>query len=271
MRGFYRAILIIMLALVMPSLCVSADEAGSCGYNSAQSDLDEYMTSLKEKIARVWEMPENNQKGHAEIVFKLNRDGEVVSADITESSGNIIFDQMAIYAVKKSAPFGALPEDSKREYLSIKYSFDSKAVETDKMEKYIAQSEQYYNIDKNISLNYLDKAINETKGESASYFLYARRGKLNKELGNIEESNKDLAECKRLKTIYDKKRIIAAKSALEAEPTALAYFSLANAYDIAGDYQEALINIDKAIDMTPLNQAYKRYKLEIASRADAKK
>ena len=85
-------------------------------------------------------------------------------------------------------------------------------------------------------------------------------------MGNEEAAKADIAECKRLKTIYDNNRIQKCKDALRQEETPFAYFTLANAYDLAGDYNNAIYNIDKAISMTELNHAYKRYKAEIQMR-----
>ncbi len=240
-------------------------------YKSAQTEFEEYIDSMKDKIAKQWNVPENTQEGHAVVVFRLNRNGDVVLAEIAESSGNVSFDEIALGTLAKSAPFGNFPETTTRTSLDFKYTFETKIAQTDVMQKYLAESEKYFLTDKKLSLFYLDKAIAEIKGDSAAYFMYARRSKLNKALGNIEESENDLSECKRLKVIYDQKRIAAAKTVAEKEKTAFSYFSLANAYDIAGNYNDALEIIDKAIAMTPLNQGFKRYRLEIAARADAKK
>ena len=54
--------------------------------------------------------------------------------------------------------------------------------------------------------------------------------------------------------------------ALEKDETPFAYFTLANAYELAGDFQNALNSIDKAISMTELNNAYIRYRAEMIMR-----
>ena len=113
------------------------------------------------------------------------------------------------------------------------------------------------------ALDIIDKAIKSIEGDPAAYFLYARRYKINKLMGNTAEAQKDMAECKRLKIAYDRRRIAKCKEALLQDETPFAYFTLANAYELAGDYQNALYNIDKAIGMTDLNQAYKRYRAEL--------
>jgi tetratricopeptide (TPR) repeat protein len=82
-------------------------------------------------------------------------------------------------------------------------------------------------------------------------------------MGDAEAAKADIAESKRLKAVYDSQRINKCKEALALEETPFGYFTLANAYELAGDYQKALFNIDKAISMTELNHAYKRYRAEI--------
>ena len=234
----------------------------------SECDFGSYMAALSKRIQNKWNTVNTPSEEHATVVFKLNRQGELISAQITESSGNKIFDQIALNTVIKSAPFDAFPLEADKDSISIKYSFESSKARTDIMKQYLWESEKYYNKDNKTALLYIDKAIEEVKGDCASYFLYARRCKINKALGNLEAAENDVAECKRLKNIYDEKRINAAQIIAMEENSPLAYFSLASAYDAAGRYNEALIYIDKAISMTPLNQAYKRYKLEIVSRAD---
>ena len=82
-------------------------------------------------------------------------------------------------------------------------------------------------------------------------------------MGDTDSAQIDLEKCKELKISYDKRRIAKCKEALEKDKTPFAYFTLANAYELAGDFQNALTNIDKAISMTELNHAYIRYRAEM--------
>lgn len=241
----------------------------NCAFAYSDNDFSEYMANLRKKIQYVWKFPDSLEEGHTSVVFKINREGHIISATVTESSGNVLFDETALNTVLKAAPFGNFPEDTKKDCITIQYNFETKNVKTDLMKKYLWESEKYRNKDNKLALEYIDKAIEEVKGDCASYFLYARRCKLNKALGDFDSADKDIAECKRLKTIYDTKRINAAKIVAMEENSPLAYFSLANAYDIAGDYSKALENIDRAISLTPLNQAYKRYRDEISTRQNS--
>lgn len=232
----------------------------------AKADFSGYMQDMREKISSNWNQPELMEEGSAVVQFKLTRNGDICSYDFVKSSGNPVFDEFALSALKKSAPFGDFPENSGQNFITVNYSFESKPVTTERMKKIVADSEKFINVDNDMARKLIDEAIREADGDSVAYFLYARRYKIDRLLCDMESAQKDLAECKRLKNIYDKKRIQTCVRALEDEETPFAHFALANAYDLAGDYERATEEIDKAIGMTELNNAYKRYKLEICSR-----
>ena len=252
--------------LVCPAYSIDYENYQAQKRLSVQEEFGDYMTSVRSKIMKTWTPPDVLEEGHATIVFKLSNDGNVISFYIKESSGNKLYDESAINSIEQAAPFNQFPENTTRSYISIQYSFDSSIVKADSIKELVKQSEKYINTDNSLALKYIDKAIAEIEGDPAAYFLYARRHKINNLLGNFDDATKDLAECQRLKKIYDKKRINKCKEALMQEETPFAYFTLANAYDLAGDYTNAIASIDKAISMTELNQAYKRYRAEIEMR-----
>ena len=255
-----KKILVVLSAIAALTCSVSASEC------SSQGDFSDYMANLREKIHRTWTPPETLEEGHAIVIFKLDREGNIISKEITQGSGSDVYDESAIEALKKSAPFGAFPENSKRETLTIKYSFDSTIVQGDVVRDYIEKSEQFTNSNNKMALYYLDKAIEAIQGDPACYFLYARRCKIHKAMGDMNSAEIDIAECKKLKPLYDKKRINACKLNVQKEGTPFSYFALANAYDAAGDYPNAIDDLNKAINMTPLNNTYKRYRAEIILR-----
>lgn len=250
-------------------LSVGAVEYTSGEYRSPsglQTQFSDYMEDVRNKIQKNWNDPELLEQGKVILKFKIARDGELYAYDVKESSGNLILDEFAIEALQKSAPFGEFPADTHRDYLNVQFEFDSTIVKTDKMKELVAQSEKFMNIDNKRARNIIDEAIKEAEGDCVAYFLYARRHKLDKLLCDADAAQKDLAECKRLKNIYNKRRIQTCMRALEEEETPFGHFALANAYDLAGEYKNALFEIEKAIAMTELNQAYKRYRAEIAAR-----
>ena len=230
-------------------------------------DFNSYMADVNEKLQDLWTPPEGVIEGHADVVFKLDKTGDLLYYHLIQKSGDTKFDKSVVEALKK-CPFNEFPHDSKQEYITINYSFDLHIADTDKMQKYAELAERYYNSDKHLALKYLDMAIDEIQGNSLAYFLYARRCKINNELGNKEAANNDLAEFSRLKALHDEKRIKLCRQEANNEKTPYAYFTLANAYEAAGDFDNALISINQAISMTPLNNAYKRYRAELIMRHD---
>ena len=233
------------------------------GNNMLQNDFSTYMTNLQTKIQKSWNPPDFVEDGNATVLFKVTRFGKIVSAEIIESSNNEVFDESALEALRKAEPFEKFPACTSKESLSIKYNFHTSIVKTDTMKEYVDNAERYYNVNNETALNYINKAIDEVQGDINSYFLYEKRCKIKNALGDYSGANLDLAEAKRLKAKYDLKRINTCKLIAEMEHTPFSYFYLAHAYEIAGDYENALIAIDKAIELTELNNQYKRYKAEL--------
>ena len=254
------------IALLMPACVCASEDNNPAPKVSLQYEFGDYMEKVRDKISKNWNPPDVLEEGHASVVFKLDKNGNVISSYIKETSGNRLYDESALNSIQKASPYAEFPENASREIITIVYAFDSSIVKTDHIKELVEMSERYVNKDNKTALNYIDRAISEIQGDPAAYFLYARRHKINKLMGNQQAATADLAECKRLKTLYDKKRINKCKEALAQEETPFAYFTLANAYDLAGDYSNAISNIDKAIGMTELNHAYKRYRAEIIMR-----
>lgn len=228
-----------------------------------QNEFANYMTTLRAKIQKNWNPPEFVEGRNAVIMFRVSRHGEISNIQMVESSNNIVFDESAMEALRKSAPFDNFPASTSRNALTIKYVFNTSFVKTDNMQAYVQKLDKYYNVDNEQALKYANLAIEEVQGDIASYFLYGKRSKIKKAMGDYKGSEEDLIECKRLKAKYDQKRINSCKLYAEMENSAYAYFSLAHSYDIAEDYQHAIEAIDKAISMTELNNNYKRYKAEL--------
>lgn len=235
---------------------------------SLQEEFGDYMNTVKDKISDTWTPPEVLEYGHATVIFKLDKNGELLSSYIKESSGNSLYDESALLSIQKAAPYAEFPINASRENITIMYSFDSSVVSANDVKMLVEQAEKYINKDNLTARNILDQAIKTIEGDPASYFLYARRYKLDKLIGDTEAADADLEKCKSLKIAYDARRIAKCKEALAKDETPFAYFTLANAYELAGDYQNAIYNIDKAISMTELNHAYKRYRAEIIMKSD---
>ena len=74
-----------------------------------------YFSSLKDKIQMVWKYPQAAKlaglEGELLLRFKLYSDGTLAEVKIEKSSGIPILDDEAVKAVKKAAPFNAIPKN----------------------------------------------------------------------------------------------------------------------------------------------------------------
>ena len=84
---------------------------GSPGWNSK---LDEYYSLIWAKIKEEWTLPENLPKGKTNletiIVVLIDREGKVQKSWFEKRSGNTLYDQMAMRAIKKAEPLPAIPK-----------------------------------------------------------------------------------------------------------------------------------------------------------------
>ena len=260
--GVYRVRRIVLFCLLlMFALPVFADNT------ALQNDFSEYMNTLQGKIQKNWNPPEFEEDGNATIMFTVTRYGDLVNPEIVETSKNAVFDEAALEALKKSAPFEKFPASTAKDALTIRYTFHTSIVNTDTMKEYVANADRFFNVNNKTALDYINLAIEEVEGDIRSYFLYGKRSKIKRALGDIEGAEADLAECKRLKAKFDQKRINNGKLMAEMENSPFAYFYLAHSYEIAGDYVHALEAIDKAIALTEFNNQYKRYRCELEQKS----
>ena len=199
-----RSIKIIIAVLAIStvlSLNVSASDLDNQpqGRISVNEEFGDYMSVIRDKISKSWNPPDVLEDGHASVVFKLDKNGNVLNAYIRETSGNKVYDDSALASIQHAAPYAHFPKSTNRETITIQYAFDSSIVKTDYVKELVQQSEKYINKDNETALKYIDKALKEIEGDPAAYFLYARRYKINKLIGNTDAAKLDLAECKRLK------------------------------------------------------------------------
>jgi len=235
-----------------------------------QADFSEYMQNVHEKLQKNWSSPDFLEEGHLRVLFKIDKNGNVLGGDILESSGNPIYDESAVFAIHKSEPFGKFPENSTRETITVNYSFDTTFVKTDEVKKLYEQAKRYTYSDKNLALKYINQAIEEVGADAESYFLYKRRAKIKESLGNHLEAKEDYDKYLELKRKVDIRRIHALKYRANIEDDAFSYYYLAYAYEQIQDYENAIKSIDKAIERTDLNQHYKRYRLELVKKLNNK-
>lgn len=248
---------------------VNAYAYNSFEYQSSQNLItqeifSDYFNAVKSKLQKNWIVPDFLENGHTRIIFKLDREGYVLSARIAESSGNKLYDESALYALRNAEPFGKFPESATKEVLTINYSFDSELVKTKKMREYVELADKDFYL-KNYSkaLNDINLAILEVQGDEKSYYLYERRAKIKQALGDFNGAKADFEKFQEMKYKVDIKRAHFVKHFAEVDNSPFAYFYLAYCYETINDYKNALDAINKAISLTEYNNQYKIYKNEL--------
>ena len=228
-----------------------------------QANFSDYMQSINAKLQKNWIVPDMLEEGHLRVLFKIDKEGNVISGDILESSGNPIYDESAVNAIHKSEPFGRFPENSNRETITVNYSFDMTNIKTDKIKELYNQAKRYAYSERKLALKYINEAIDEVGTDCESYFLYKRRAKIKEGMGDHVGAREDMEQYEKLKYRVDIKRVHLLKRQVEVEDSAFAYYYLAYAYEQIKDYDGAIWAINKAIERTDLNQQYKRYRTEL--------
>jgi len=95
--------------------------------DTKDSTYHPYTKVIKERIRNHWVYPlsarQNLIQGRLLIVFKLDRQGNLIDCNIAYSSGQEILDTHALNAIRSAAPFPSFPETITVEFLNIHASF----------------------------------------------------------------------------------------------------------------------------------------------------
>lgn len=89
-----------------------------------EPDFGPYMRELQRRIKMNWDPPKGNESKRVVLLFKIAKDGRLLSCRIHKSSGLPSADQAALKAVELTAPFRPLPGDFKGASIDIQFTFD---------------------------------------------------------------------------------------------------------------------------------------------------
>lgn len=99
------------------------EEGDAVWLDSEQDLLYSFFQRLRTNIYNVWNYPpraaEQGRSGACLLQIVVNRDGTLQSVEIKETSGHPDLDRAATAAVRKGAPYGALPQAFDKESLKI--------------------------------------------------------------------------------------------------------------------------------------------------------
>lgn len=89
-----------------------------------EPDFGPYMKELQRRIKMNWEPPKGNESKRVVLLFKIARDGRLISHRVYKSSGLAAADRAAMHAVELTAPFKPLPPEYKGDSVDIQFTFD---------------------------------------------------------------------------------------------------------------------------------------------------
>ena len=89
-----------------------------------EPDFGPYMLDLQRRIKMNWDPPKGNESKRVVLLFKISKDGRLLSVSVHKSSGLATADNAAINAVKLTAPFRPLPPEFRGSSVDIQFTFD---------------------------------------------------------------------------------------------------------------------------------------------------
>lgn len=87
-------------------------------------DYGSYMAELQRRIKRNWRPPRAQEDKRVVVLFRIGRDGRLLSLSIKVSSGYTEADEAAKSAVRLSSPFRPLPPGHREADLPVEFTFD---------------------------------------------------------------------------------------------------------------------------------------------------
>lgn len=93
---------------------------------TSKSNISGYTVKLKTRLSQNYNAPVAQNAGTAVVSFKINKSGSLDGVTLLQSSGNKAVDTAAVDAVRKTAPFEALPDEFDKDSLNIQINFNGK-------------------------------------------------------------------------------------------------------------------------------------------------
>jgi colicin import membrane protein len=95
--------------------------------SALESKLNEYYSMVWAKIKEAWTIPENLLKEKVDleaiVVIIIERDGKIKKSWFEKKSGNTLYDQMAMRAIKKAEPLPPIPKELSENTLEVGIRF----------------------------------------------------------------------------------------------------------------------------------------------------
>ncbi len=91
--------------------------------------LQWYQERIRERIIAAWILPLPRGDTHdlrATALMRVGRDGQVEHLQLVRPSGNLLFDESLLGAIKRAAPWPELPADYAGEFLEVEMHFSAR-------------------------------------------------------------------------------------------------------------------------------------------------
>ncbi|MBI5885150.1 MAG: cell envelope integrity protein TolA [Deltaproteobacteria bacterium] len=82
-----------------------------------------YYALIRDNVQENWRYPYKDDKVMIIVSVKIFKDGRLISSEIEKSSGNALFDESLLSAIKKASPFAPLPQGFPNDYLEAELRF----------------------------------------------------------------------------------------------------------------------------------------------------
>ena len=94
--------------------------------NTNNVDFGPYMKEVQRRIKLNWDPPKEKSDKQVVVLFKIAKDGRLLSCKVKQSSGVPDVDKAAIKAVEITAPFRPLPSKYNDNSVDVQFTFDYK-------------------------------------------------------------------------------------------------------------------------------------------------
>jgi TonB family protein len=92
---------------------------------SDEEAMNQYIESVRERIRQQWKQPENAESfAPVTALLQIDRDGSLLSATLTQSSGSKTIDKAILNTIYEAAPFKDAPDDIKSLPVTLEYVFE---------------------------------------------------------------------------------------------------------------------------------------------------
>lgn len=120
MKKFFMCMVLLLSILIQNNSAFSQEQNIYC---------TAYINRLQDKVKSNWDSTHGQIDKKTVIIFKINRNGQIMGSEISEPSGDNEFDTLALYAIKNSEPFENFATNITDDDITISFIFSQNLIE----------------------------------------------------------------------------------------------------------------------------------------------